>query len=70
MTQPRLTNAVEIEARAMREQATAMRTLGFALHRAIMAADWKAAAEVRCELARMALGFDSVAEMLEHATPR
>lgn len=60
----------ELEARALREQADAMRSLAFQLHRAILAADWAAAAEVRSELATIALGFDAIAEGIENKRKR
>ena len=60
-----LVSVDELEVRALRGQADAMRALAFQLHRAILAADWQAAAEVRSELAQIALGFDALAEDIE-----
>ncbi len=49
-------------AKALRDDAEAHRMLAAQLHRAILAADWKMVAEVRHELAQVALGLDGLAE--------
>lgn len=58
-------STLEAEAAALRQQAAAARALANVLHRAIMAADWRPVADVRSELAQIALGYDAIAERLE-----
>lgn len=62
---PRLEAPADQEARALRTQADAARSLANILHRAILSADWKQVAEVRHELATIALGYDEIAEGIE-----
>ncbi len=57
----RRVNLRELEARATREEAAALRAWGARILAAEMRADWKAVAEVRGEIAETALALEDLA---------
>lgn len=58
---PRRVSLRELEARASRDEAAALRNWGVRILAAEMRADWKAVAEVRGEIAETALALEELA---------
>jgi hypothetical protein len=66
---PKLASAKDLIADELEKEAAAMRSWAADLRRAELAADWKAVAATRADLARFALDLDELAERTRGGPP-